>query len=102
MKFLLRERRIDMRTLSHLKLASIGEGTASIMETYGWYADLIPDRYDGVRLLASGRKGESREKVLIARAAQEISAFRGTDARRTGADYRTPRSTRLKKSVTIY
>lgn len=70
MKFL-RERRIDMRTLSHLKLACIGTGTASIMETHGWYADLIPDRYDGVhlgRLLAE--KVKAGEKVLIARAAQ--------------------------------
>lgn len=70
MKFL-RERKMDIRKLSHLKLACIGPGTADVMEAYGWYADLIPDVYDGGhlgKLLAKNIK--AGERVLIARASQ--------------------------------
>lgn len=37
----------DIRCLSSLKVAAIGQGTAKVLEQRGILADLIPEIYDG-------------------------------------------------------
>lgn len=65
----LKKRRTDIRSLSHLKIAVIGEGTARALEEWGLYPELMPEKYDGSHLggalAAAVKKGE---KVLIPRA----------------------------------
>ena len=65
----LRKRRQDVRGLTHLKIAVIGEGTAGELENWGLYPDLVPEQYDGDHLgeaLAGCVK--VGEKILIPRA----------------------------------
>ena len=46
-------RKLDVRILSHLKIAAVGSGTAQMLEQYGILADLIPRSYT-VAALAEG------------------------------------------------
>ena len=58
----LKKRRQDARSLAHLRIAAIGEGTAGELEAWGFYPDLIPEQYDGDHLgeaLASSVQAES-------------------------------------------
>lgn len=68
---LLRQRRRDVRSLSHLKIAALGSGTAAELEQYGVLADLVPPTYDarslGAALAARLAPGD---RVFIARARQ--------------------------------
>ena len=61
----------DIRCLSSLKVAAIGQGTAKTLEQRGILADLIPEVYDGDSLgeaLAQGLDGG--ENILIPRASK--------------------------------
>lgn len=60
---------IDLRSLSHLKYAVIGKGTADTLWQYGIRADFIPSRYT-VEELAKGLAGQlfEGERVLVLRA----------------------------------
>ena len=64
-------RRVDIRSLAHLKIACIGPGTAAALEEARLYADLIPETYTtealADTLVQNVRKDE---KVLILRAAE--------------------------------
>ncbi|MCH5297460.1 MAG: uroporphyrinogen-III C-methyltransferase [Ruminococcus sp.] len=63
--------KIDIRKLAKIKIAVIGSGTASVLEKYGIFADLIPESYTSKAL---GNQLAERvlqnEKVLILRAEQ--------------------------------
>ena len=65
----LRALRIDLRRLAHLSFAVIGSGTASVLESHGIFADIIPEEYTSAtlgRLIVKKSKGS--ERVLILRA----------------------------------
>lgn len=66
---ILKENKIDLRKISHMKFAVIGEGTKERLENYGFSADIIPQDYTGKSL---GKKLVSicsdNEKILIFRA----------------------------------
>lgn len=65
----LRKRRQDVRGLTHLKIAVIGEGTAGELENWGLYPDLVPEQYDGDHLgEALAGRVKVGEKILIPRA----------------------------------
>ena len=49
----LRQHRVDVRSLSHLRIAVIGSGTARALEAHGMYAELMPEVYDGEHLGAA-------------------------------------------------
>ena len=58
-----------MRSLAHLKIAVIGEGTAGELENWGLYPDLVPEQYDGDHLgEALAGRVKVGEKILIPRA----------------------------------
>lgn len=40
------ESKLDIRSLGNCKMAAIGEKTAEILKIYGFYADLIPNKYE--------------------------------------------------------
>lgn len=61
--------RIDIRKLSHLKIAVIGSGTKKVVEEKGLFADLMPEVYDGISLgMALAKACQPGEKVLLPRA----------------------------------
>ncbi len=66
---ILREERIDIRKLGHLKVAALGTGTARALKERGLFPDLMPEIFDGAAL---GRKmAECCERgahILIPRA----------------------------------
>ncbi len=65
----LKKRRQDARSLAHLRIAAIGEGTAGELEAWGFYPDLIPEQYDGDNLgEALAASVQAGERVLIPRA----------------------------------
>lgn len=64
----LRQYRVDVRSLSHLRIAVIGSGTARALEAHGMYADLMPEIYDGEHLGAALGEVLSDEHILIPRA----------------------------------
>ena len=64
----LRHYRVDVRSLSHLRIAVIGSGTARALEAHGMYADLMPEIYDGEHLGAALGEVLLDEHVLIPRA----------------------------------
>ena len=43
--FLLRERGIDVRSISHIKLCVVGQGTAAELKKFGFTADFVPHRF---------------------------------------------------------
>lgn len=59
----------DIRTLSHIRFAVIGSGTAEVLERHGIFPDLIPDKFTSERLAEQlcGYVKEN-ERVLILRA----------------------------------
>lgn len=66
---LLKGRRQDVRSLSHLRIAALGSGTAAELERYGILADLVPPTYDARSLgLALASRLAPGDRVLIARA----------------------------------
>ena len=66
---LLRARKMDVRQLSGLRIAALGQGTADRLSNFGLLADLVPPAYDadslGVALAAQLNAGE---RVFLARA----------------------------------
>lgn len=70
----LMQQRMDVRTLilkgAQLKIAAIGSGTAHVLQQHGFFADVVPDRYDagslGERLADAAAPGS---EIVIARAA---------------------------------
>lgn len=65
----LKEQRMDVRKLAHLKIAVIGAGTKKVVEAFGMYPELMPSQYDGAHLgSALGERATENEKILIARA----------------------------------
>ena len=64
-------RKKDIRCLSSLKVAAIGQGTAKVLEQRGILADLIPEVYDGDSLgEALAQTLHGGEKILIPRASK--------------------------------
>jgi uroporphyrinogen III methyltransferase/synthase len=64
-------RRVDIRSLAHLKIACIGPGTAAALEEARLYADLIPETYTTEALADTlAQNVRKDEKVLILRAAE--------------------------------
>ena len=66
----MKERKVDVRSLSGIKIAAVGSGTAQVLADRGIQADYVPDRYDteslGEGLAALLRDGKHR--VLLYRA----------------------------------
>ena len=79
----MRTSEIDIRNLSHLRIAAIGKGTARELGKYGLIPDLIPPRFDGEALGEwIARKADPDDRILIPRAEigsqailQKLSAF---------------------------
>lgn len=86
----LKYRKQDMRSLSGIKFAVIGRGTAKTLEAHGIYADLLPSEFTAKRLgeaLAQemGRTGDE-SRVLILRA-QNGSPLLTDELSRAGIQY---------------
>lgn len=68
---LLQNMHFDRRRLATVRFAVIGEGTAKVLEEYGYYADLMPEQYyakDLGKALADAISQENKEaRVLLAR-----------------------------------
>lgn len=65
----MREERVDIRKLAHIKVAAIGEGTKKKIEDRGIWVDLIPECYDGRSLgTAIRRNCTDGAGILIPRA----------------------------------
>lgn len=66
-----REAHVDLRTFSRIRFAVIGRGTAAYLETFGFYADYMPEEYTS-KALAEGLCAvvNSDEPILIPRAVQ--------------------------------
>lgn len=65
----LKKEKVDIRNLSHLKIAVVGSGTHKVLNEKGFFADLIPEVSDGVSLGKELAKiCQPGEKVLIPRA----------------------------------
>lgn len=68
----MKEQKIDVRSLSGLKIGAVGSGTAQALADRGIQADYVPDRYDteslgeGLAALLQGGK----HRVLLYRAAE--------------------------------
>ncbi len=69
----LKSRRTDVRSLSGLKFAVIGEGTKQTLEERGVYADFVPSRYSSADLAREWIPGLSREDRLLLLRAREAS-----------------------------
>ena len=66
---LLSENKYDIRKLSKIKIAAIGDGTRRILLDKGIIADCVPDIYDGKSLgRAIANAAEPGDKILLARA----------------------------------
>lgn len=60
----------DIRSLGHIKVAALGEGTRKELKKYGIIADLMPETYDGEALgEAIAKNAEPGTKILLPRAA---------------------------------
>lgn len=70
----LKKLRIDIRKLAHMRFAAIGSGTADILSEYGFFADMIPEKYTSAQLgkLLAQSCG-SEDNILIPRAEQGSS-----------------------------
>jgi len=83
----LASRRMDVRSLAHVKAACIGEATAEELAGHGMFADLVPSEYTskalGEALLAVYKAADG--KVLMLRAA-EASPMLGQMLREHGID----------------
>lgn len=86
----LKENKKDIRSLHHLKIAAIGEGTAKALEEKGIVCDFIPSRYSSKDLAIQWiPQLSSQDKVLLLRAkeaskelnqALELAQIEYTDA----------------------
>ncbi len=66
----LHRQRVDLRRLSHLRIAAMGSGTERELNRFGLYADLLPSVYDVEHLALALRSTASRgEAMLIPRSA---------------------------------
>ena len=52
----MKESRLDIRNLSNCKIAVIGKKTSDMLQKYGLYADLMPERFDSDALAEELRK----------------------------------------------
>lgn len=67
----LKKHRIDIRRLSSLRFAVIGEGTKTALEEAGIYADFVPSRYSSADLASEWIPGLTAEdRVLLLRAGE--------------------------------
>lgn len=65
----LREYKVDVRRMSGLKIAAIGNGTCRELAERGIYADLVPQIFDGAALGAAlARTCREGERILLPRA----------------------------------
>ena len=67
----LREKRIDLRSLSGIRFAVVGKGTAAVLEQSGIFPELMPQEYNTAalgRLLGENLSGTDR--LLIMRSAE--------------------------------
>lgn len=65
----LKNEKIDLRNILHLKIASIGTGTSKKLEEYGFFFDLMPETFDSLHLGQKLSETVSKnEKILICRA----------------------------------
>lgn len=65
----MRERRMDLRSLFHLKIAVIGSGTGEELEKRGIYADYMPERFYAADLGEGlSERVKAGERLLILRA----------------------------------
>lgn len=46
----MRKARVDIRRLSQMKFAVIGRGTADVLSEYGFFADIIPEKFTSAEL----------------------------------------------------
>ena len=70
----LKKRRVDLRSLSGLRFAVIGEGTKAALEEAGIYADFVPSRYSSRDLAAEWIPALSgSDRVLLLRAREASS-----------------------------
>ena len=69
----LKERNRDIRSLSAVKFAVIGEGTREALEGHGIYADFVPSRYSSADLAREWIPGLSRHDRLLLLRAKEAS-----------------------------
>ena len=84
----LRRLRIDLRRLSSLRFAVIGEGTKAALSEAGIYADFVPSRYSSADLAAEWIPTLSAaDKVLLLRA-QEASSELPDALSEAGISYR--------------
>lgn len=67
----LRQEEVDLRSLSHLKFAVVGEGTKAALWKQGFQSDYMPERYT-TTALAEGlvEKTTPGERILLPRAKQ--------------------------------
>lgn len=67
----LQKRRIDVRSLSPVKFAAIGDGTAKALEHYGFYCDYIPGEYTSAAMAKDWVPAlTAADRVLLLRARQ--------------------------------
>ncbi|MDY3250878.1 MAG: uroporphyrinogen-III C-methyltransferase [Candidatus Choladocola sp.] len=67
----MKKKRMDLRRLAGVKIASIGSGTCRELEKYGLYSDLVPEIFDGEHLgMALATVCTTGERILIPRAAE--------------------------------
>ncbi|MBP0977348.1 MAG: uroporphyrinogen-III C-methyltransferase [Oscillospiraceae bacterium] len=65
----MKERHIDIRRLSSVKIAAIGKGTAEFLSGYGIFADIVPQVYTSAELaLAIGESDLKNRRILALRA----------------------------------
>lgn len=67
---IMKQQKVDIRKLSGLKIAAVGQGTAKKIEEHGMNVDLIPEEtYDGKTLgIALNKKCKDGDRFLIPRA----------------------------------
>ena len=82
-----KERRLDVRCLSSMKFAVIGEGTREALQEHGIYADFVPDRYSSGDLAREWiPKLTGKDRILFLRA-REASAELPDACRAAGIPY---------------
>jgi uroporphyrinogen III methyltransferase/synthase len=69
----------DMRSLSGVKIAAIGSSTASVLQSHGLHADLVPRSFVAEALVAALRRREGGrikgQRIVLARAAEGREAL---------------------------
>lgn len=65
----MKKSKTDVRKMSRVKIAAIGNGTAKALEERGFFTDLMPEVFDGASLGKALREAcEGHEHILIPRA----------------------------------